>query len=122
MKKSGVVLLSLLFLPLMVLAQGSIYKSGSLVQVQEADSIQKQLITAGQTVEMSGWLGNDFLSAGRFMMLKGTVSDDAIMAAQQVIIDGEVGDLLMSAGETIIVNGLVKGDAFLAAREIRITE
>jgi len=122
MKKSGVVLFSLLLLPLMVLAQGSIYKSGSLVQVQEADSIQKQLITAGQTVEMSGWLGNDFLSAGRFMMLKGTVSDDAIMAAQQVIIDGEVGDLLMSAGETIIVNGLVKGDAFLAAREIRITE
>ena len=51
------------------------------MQVQEADSIQKQLITAGQTVEMSGWLGNDFLSAGRFMMLKGTVSDDAIIKA-----------------------------------------
>lgn len=109
-------------MPLALLAQGSIYKSGSLVQVPDADSIQKQLVAAGETIEMSGWLGNDFFAAGRFMMLKGAVSDDAIMAAQQVIIDGEVGDLLMSAGETIIVNGHIKGDAFLAAREIRITE
>lgn len=122
MKKSGIVLLSLILMPFLALAQGSIYKSGSLVQVQEADSIQKQLIAAGQTIEMSGWLGNDFLSAGRFMMLKGVVSDDAIMAGQQVIIDGEVGDLLMAAGETIIINGVIKGDAFLGAREIRITE
>lgn len=114
--------MTLILMPLALLAQGSIYKSGSLVQVPEADSIQKQLITAGETIEMSGWLGNDFLAAGRFMMLKGSVSDDAIMAGQQVIIDGEVGDLLMSAGETIIVNGQIKGDAFLAAREIRITE
>lgn len=122
MKKTGAVFLTLFLLPLALLAQGSTYKSGSLVQVPEADSIHKQLIAAGQTVEMSGWLGNDFLSAGRFMMLKGKVSDDAIMAGQQVIIDGEVGDLLMCAGETIIINGLVKGDAFLGAREIRITE
>ncbi|MDX1586872.1 MAG: hypothetical protein R3222_09010 [Balneolaceae bacterium] len=122
MKKSGIVLLSLLLFPFLTLAQGSIYKSGSLVQVQEADSIQKQLIAAGETVEMSGWLGNDFLSAGRFMMLKGMVSDDAFIAGQQVIIDGEIGDLLVSAGETIIVNGVIRGDAFLGAREIRITE
>lgn len=122
MKKSGIVFLALLLVPLLLSAQGSIYKNGSLVQVSEADSIQRQLIAAGETVEMSGWLGNDFLSAGRFIMLNGIVNDDAIIAGQQVIIDGEVGDLLMSAGETIILNGVVKGDAFLGAREIRITE
>ena len=122
MKKSGIVFLALLLVPLLVSAQGSMYKSGSLVQVPEADSIHRQLIATGETVEMSGWLGNDFLSAGRFMMLKGIINDDAIIAGQQVIIDGEVGDLLMSAGESIILNGVVKGDAFLGAREIRITE
>ena len=124
MKTSAFILFSLVqfLMPIVISAQGSIYKSEPLVQISSEDSLQSQLISAGETVEMSGWLGNDFFSAARFLMLKGSVNDDAIVAAQQIIIDGEVGDLLMGAGETIIINGVIKGDIFLAAREIQITK
>lgn len=122
MKLSGAVLLSLILIPLGLPAQGSVYKSGTLVRVQPGDSLQNQLMAAGETVEISGWLANDLLSASKFFMLKGEVSDDALLVGQQVIIDGEVGDLLLSAAETIIINGTIRGDAFLAAREIQITK
>lgn len=124
LKTSAYILFTIIqfLMPLVLNAQGSTYKSETLVQISKEDSLQNQLISAGETVEMSGWLGNDFFSAARFLMLKGSVNDDAILAAQQIIIDGEVGDLLMGAGETIIVNGVIKGDIYLAAREIQITK
>ena len=98
MKKSALTLLLFVLIPVSLLVQGSIYKSGTLVRIPESDYVQNQVMSAGETVEMSGWVGNDFLSAARFLMLKGTVSDDAILAGRQVIVDGEVGDLLMGAG------------------------
>lgn len=122
MKLSGAVLLSLMLIPMGLPAQGSLYKSGTLVRVQPGDTVQSQMMAAGETVEISGLLANDLLSASKFIMLKGEVSDDALLMSQQVIIDGEVGDLLLSAAETIIINGTIRGDAFLAAREIQITE
>lgn len=103
-----------------VAAQGSVYRSGEFVRISKSDSIANQLMAAGQTVEMFGWLGNDLFSAAEVVSVDGTISDDALIAGRQVTIRGSVGDLLMGVGETVLIDGDIQGDLFAAGREVRI--
>ena len=103
-------------------AQGSTYKAGEFIQIAGSDSIQSQVLAAGQTIDMLGWLGNDFFAAAELLTIDGTVTDDAIVAGRRITVRGTVGDLLMGAGETILIDGVIDGDLFAAGREVRIVE
>lgn len=122
MKKLLAIILVTLLSHSLVIAQGSVYKSGELIRVSETDSIQTQLMAAGQTLEIYGWLGNDLFSAAELLNIDGVISDDAILAGRRITVRGTIGDLLMGVGETIVIDGVINGDIFVAGREIRITD
>lgn len=104
-----------------LLAQGSIYRSDTIVRISETDSIQSQLFAAGKTVEIFGWLGNDLISASDILVLDGEVMDDAIITGSDLFVRGIVHDLLAAAGETVVLDGQIYGDVFAAGATIRIT-
>lgn len=122
MEKQISLILVILAFHSLALAQGSVYKNGNYVRISDTDSIQTQLLAAGQTVEMFGWLGNDFFSAAELLSIDGYISDDAIVAGRRITIRGTIGDLLLGAAETLIIDGDINGDVFIAGREIRITD
>lgn len=106
----------------LAMAQGSEYKAGDYIRITATDSLQTQLLAAGETVEIFGWLGNDLFSFADFITIDGIIEDDALVAAQNIIIRGTVKDMVAAAGETIIVDSNIEGDLFVAAREVRITD
>lgn len=122
MKKLLTIILLTLLSNSLVAAQGSVYKSGEFIHVSKTDSIQTQLMAAGQTIEVYGWLGNDLFSAAELLNIDGIISDDAILVGRRITVRGTIGDLLMGAAETIVIDGKINGDIFVAGREIRITD
>jgi len=121
MKKILFIILLGLGIQSLVIAQSSTYRSGEFIRVSESDSIQTQLLAAGQTIEVLGWIGNDLFSAAELLSVDGNIKDDAIVAGRRISIRGTIGDLLMGAAETFIIDGQISGDVFIAGREIRIT-
>lgn len=115
-------LVAVTLLPMGVSAQGSNYRAASTVRINPADTLQRNLMAAGQFVEIMGTINNDLYSASRHLILDGTVTDDAIVAGQVLSIRGHVGDMLMAAGESLVIDGEVDGDLFAAGRDVRITE
>lgn len=109
-----------LMLPLLLVAQGSDYRFGTRVRVNKADTLNRNVMAAGQFVDIFGHLNDDLFAASRNLSIQGSVRDDAIVAARSVTLRGTVGDMLMAAGETVIIDGLVEGDLFVAANEVRI--
>lgn len=103
-------------------AQGSNYKTGEYIRISKTDSIETQLVAAGETVEVFGWLGNDFYSAANFITINGNVGDDAIVAAQNITLRGKVEDMVVAAGETVLIDGEIEGDLFAAGRQVRLTK
>lgn len=99
----------------------STYRTGTTIRVNENDSLGGNVIVAGQSVEVMGYLDNDLFSASRYLTLNGTVSDDALMAGQYVSVHGSVGDMVLALGETVVVDGRIEGDLFAAGRDVRIT-
>lgn len=108
------------FLPWSVFAQGSIFRSQSIVQINREDTIRGNLLVTGRIIDLRGQT-DDFFAASEQIRIDGMVTDDAFIAARNLNLNGTVHDMLMSASETITIDGLVEGDMFIAAREVRIT-
>jgi hypothetical protein len=121
--KTNIILTGLLiiFMTGQLRAQGSTYRSGNIVRISDADSIQTQLFATGGTVEILGWIGNDLISASDILVLDGEIMDDAIISGSDLYVRGTVHDLLAAAGETIVLDGQIYGDVFAAGATIRIT-
>lgn len=104
------------------LGQGSTYRIGSTIHINQEDTLRGNTMMAGQLLEMMGVANDDFFSASRQLILQGRVEDDAFVGGEVVSIGGEVGDMLVAAGETVIIDGIIEGDLFAVGREIQITE
>jgi len=111
----------LLFLiPLLVSAQGSIYKFGPTIRINKGDSISNNVMAAGQFIDIYGHLGDDLYGGARNLVINGSIDDDAIVAGQNVTVTGTVGDMLVAAGENVLIDGQIYGDLFAAGAEVRI--
>lgn len=114
-------LILLLLTPLASHAQGSDYRVSTTIRISEGDSVHTNLISAGQYIEIFGYLGDDLFSASEQLLVNGHIDDDVIAAARDLSVRGKVGDMMVAAAETIIIDGEIDGDFFAAARQIRIT-
>ena len=110
----------IVLLPAIVSAQGSTYKFGTTIRINERDTISTNMISAGQFVDVFGYLDDDLFSGSRNLVMDGRIADDAIVAAQSVTLRGSVGDMLKAAGETIVIDGEISGDLFAAGNQIRV--
>jgi hypothetical protein len=109
------------FLPIILSAQGSTYKLGTTVRVNEGDTVSTNVIAAGRFVDIFGYLNDDLFSASRNLVINGFVNDDAIVAGENITMRGTIGDMLIAAGETIVIDGTIAGDLFAAGNEVRIS-
>lgn len=121
MKKCIVSIFWAVFFPCLLLAQGSNYRFGTTIQIEAGDSLARNVISAGQFINIDGYLGDDLFGAAQIVELKGTVVDDAIVLAEELTVNGSVGDMLLAAGETVVIDGFVEGDLIAAGNEIRLT-
>ena len=103
-----------------VWAQGTNYKIGTTIRINERDTLASNVIAGGQFVDISGHLNDDLFGAARNIIIRGSVADDAIVAAQSVMVSGTVGDMLVATGETVIIDGIIDGDLFAAGNEVRL--
>lgn len=117
-----------LLLPLLViffadlLQAQSIYRSDDVVRITESDTLSRQLIAAGEWVEIDGVLENDLYTAGRQVRVNGLVYDDAFIAGESVTISGTISDMLVTMMESLVLDGTIGGDIFATGRTIRFTE
>lgn len=118
--------LAILFFPYLLhdtlTAQGSRFEEGDVFRLAENDTASKQLIVAGEWIEIAGFTANDIYAAGSNITLMGIVGDDAVLAGESVRISGIVSDMLLSASESLVMEGSVRGDMFAAGDELRLTE
>jgi cytoskeletal protein CcmA (bactofilin family) len=103
-------------------SQGSIYQTGDVVRIATTDTLYRQLIAAGEWVEIAGVIHNDIFAAASSVSIEGTIGDDAFVAGDNVSIKGTIGDMLVSAAGMFLLDGTVHGDLFTASRNIRFTE
>lgn len=109
-------------LPVLIFAQGSIYKTDDFIRVGINDTLNYQLISAGEWIDISGYLQNDIYAAGKNITVNGTIEDDAFLIGNTISLGGRVSDMLVSAGESILIDGEIGGDLILAGRNLRVTE
>lgn len=121
MKNLSLVVGFLLILGTQGFSQGSSYRTGTTIHISSGDTLRGNILTAGQHVEIMGYLDNDLLSASRQFVLQGKVEDDAFVAGEMISVTGQIGDMLLVAGETIIIDGVIEGDLFAAGQEVRIS-
>lgn len=111
-----------LITPSLILAQGSMYRSGDLIRVASTDTVSSQLFSAGERIEIAGHVRNDIYLAGQYISLNGSFGDDAFLFGEILILNGTVGDMMAGAGKTISIDGTVGGDVIMAGKEIYISE
>lgn len=121
MKLIYCVAISVLF-PILLYSQGNIYQTNSIIRIAEGDTLSRQMIIAGEWIDMDGHITNDLFAAGKHVNLKGSAGDDAFIAGESVVVQGSIGDMLIAAGETVLLDGNVAGETVLAGRQVRITE
>ncbi|MDR8393997.1 hypothetical protein NC796_22780 [Aliifodinibius sp. S!AR15-10] len=105
-----------------IVAQPSTYRAQEVIRISSGDTLHNNVILAGQSIEVLGYLDNDLYSASRMFLFNGDVTDDAFVAGQIVSVFGHVGGMLVSAGETVVIDGIIEGDLFAAGRDITISE
>jgi len=111
----------ILLLPALSMAQGSIFKYGNSVRIEESDSLLKNTFAAGQFVDVSGYLDDDLFAGAENVTINGNVNDDAIVGGRNIRVRGKIGDMLLTAGETIIIDGEIFGDLFAAGNDIHLS-
>lgn len=116
--KSGIFIV---LLPTVLLAQGSSYKFGTTIRINEADTVSTNIIAVGRFVDIFGHGNDDLFSAARTLVINGSVSDDAIVAGQSITVRGSIGDMLIAAGESVVIDGQIAGDLFAAGNEVRVS-
>ncbi|MDX1672943.1 MAG: hypothetical protein R3211_11435, partial [Balneolaceae bacterium] len=122
MKFTTITILILLLGTVLAVGQGSSYRSGTTIRIDESDSLSTNLMAAGRFIEHFGYINDDFYSASEHLMINGEVKDDAIAAARAISITGTIGDMFVGVGETVIIDGIIRGDLFAAGATIEITE
>lgn len=115
---SGVLIL---IVPMMLAAQGSTYKLGTTVRINEGDTLSTNVIAAARFVDIFGYLNDDLFSASRDLVINGSIEDDAIVAGENITMRGTIGDMLIAAGETVVIDGEVAGDLFAAGNKVRLS-
>jgi cytoskeletal protein CcmA (bactofilin family) len=103
-------------------AQPSRYQTQNVIRIAPGDTLYRNVMLSGESVEISGFLDNDLFAASRNFSMSGKTKDDAFVAAQILSVTGEVDDMLMAAGETVFIDGVVAGDLFVAGQEVVIGE
>ncbi len=87
--------------------------SGAKAAVIELDR-DTYVLPAGQTID------NDLIVAGEIVRIEGTVAGDLIVAARLVEVSGSVGGDILGFAEEIDVTGTVKGNVRTASRSLDI--
>ncbi|MFH1366833.1 MAG: polymer-forming cytoskeletal protein [Patescibacteria group bacterium] len=77
------------------------------VVVAEDETIDDNLVRAGNTFDIRGTVNGDVIVAGTNVEISGKVTGDVITAASMVKITGEVGGNLRAAGGTLVLDGKV---------------
>ncbi len=101
-----------------VFAQGSVYRAGDMIRIPAPDSLDRQLMAAGEWIDISGVLANDLFAAGSNISIDGTIDDDAFLAGDNISIKGTIRDMLAAAAGNLILDGEIGGDLFAAAQSL----
>jgi cytoskeletal protein CcmA (bactofilin family) len=90
-----------------VAAHAADIRQGSDVVVAAGETIDDDLIAAGQTVTIAGHVTGDVYTGAQTVLVSGTVDGDLIGGAQTVTIDGTIRGSVRAAGQQVTINGTV---------------
>ena len=97
------------------------YRGGESIVVNAGDSLGNDLISASRYVDILGIIDGDLYSATQRLNMEGEIAEDLFAAAQEITIRGKVEDMVLGAGQSITIDGEVGGDVVAFGAEVRIT-
>jgi hypothetical protein len=96
-------------------------RTGDTVTVPAGETLNDDLIAAGQTVTIAGRVSGDVYAFGETVVVTGVVDGDLISAARQVTLDGSVQGDVRSAAQQINTNGSVGKNLTAAAERLTVS-
>ena len=90
--------------------------------VPEGDTVNVDLYTWAQCLEIKGTLDGDIIAGFQEGKVSGTVTQDLNVACQTMRITGEVGDDVRIACEIFHLDGHIGGDLIVACKDVYIGE
>jgi len=97
------------------------YRGSESIVINEGDSLGNDLISASRYVDVLGFIDGDQYSASQRINVEGEIAEDFFGAAQEINIKGKVNDMVFGAAEKITIDGEVGGDVVAFGSEVRIT-
>lgn len=88
--------------------------------VDEGQTVNSSLYSAGQNVDVNGTINGDVFCAGQTITIDATVHGDVICAGQDVTVSGKVDGNIRIAGQTVSVNAVVSKNATIAAMTLSL--
>jgi cytoskeletal protein CcmA (bactofilin family) len=94
--------------------------SEELIVLEEDEVIDRDFITAGETVELYGTVNGDVYAAGGRVVVRGTINGDLLVAGGQVIIDGVVTQDVRVFGGDVNIRGDIGKNLTFGAGDVYI--
>jgi cytoskeletal protein CcmA (bactofilin family) len=109
---------------LLLLAPVGVYavdiRRGSDVVVAAGETVDDDLIAAGQNLTIAGHITGDLYTGAQTVLVSGTIDGDLIGGAQSVTVDGTVRGSIRAAGAQVTINGTVGRNVSTFAQRITI--
>lgn len=92
------------------------------LNIGQEKEIEDDLITATESLKISGEIKGDLLALARDINMDGTVNGDMIAGAQKMEVEGEVKDDARLASQELILKGRIGSDLMALAQNLRVEE
>jgi cytoskeletal protein CcmA (bactofilin family) len=98
--------------------KSDLYGAGRVIQM--LGTARRDLVVAGQRIEMEGLVAENFYAAGQTITIDGTVRGDILAFAAEVELNGVAESGMRAAAGAIIVKGTVHGDLVISGGQLTI--
>jgi cytoskeletal protein CcmA (bactofilin family) len=116
-------LIAVLFVLLALPAQAfaAELRNGTAVAVGPTETIDDDVLAAGQTVTIAGHVTGDVYAWAQTVVVSGTIDGDLLAAGQTVVVDGTIKGNVRAAGAQVTINGVVGRNLTAAAQELDVS-
>jgi cytoskeletal protein CcmA (bactofilin family) len=98
------------------------YRNGSATTVAVTETIDDDLVVAGNAVTIDGTVNGDVFAAAETVVVNGTINGNLFAAARVVDVKGTVRGTAATAGEQVLVQGRIEGNLLAAGSTVTLLQ
>lgn len=93
-----------------------------LISVGKNETVNDDLVLAGETVVIEGTINGDVLALGEVVTVTGIINGNLLAFGERVELKGSVNGAVITVGETVTIEGTVERSLITAGSRVTLTE